>query len=103
MQNCLVIHIKYFPPYQFSIYAINARFLMISNQSSPISVTYHNKINATSRKVAFSIPSDAIGCFPSRHSMVLRFIQPPTEISTRNKSQPMRKADNLTAISERIV
>jgi hypothetical protein len=45
--------------------------------------------------------------------MVLQFTQPLTEISTRNlreggggglgKAQPVRKADNLTAICERTV
>jgi hypothetical protein len=39
--------------------------------------------------------------------MALEFIQPLTEVSTRNipesKARPARKADSLTAISEPIV
>jgi hypothetical protein len=44
---------------------------------------------------------------PSSHTMVLEFIQPLTEMSTRNIPQgkvwPAHKADNLTAIYEPIV
>jgi hypothetical protein len=68
-------------------------------------------MEATSRKVAGSIPDEIIGFFswpnPSSRSMALGSIQPLTEISTRNlpggKGRPVREADNLTAISEPIV
>jgi hypothetical protein len=57
---------------------------------------------ATSRKVAASIPSEAIGFFnwpnPSSRTMALRSTQPLTEMSTRNvpvdKWRPARKAEN---------
>jgi hypothetical protein len=66
---------------------------------------------ATSRKVANSIPDEVIGFFnctnPSSRTMALGSTQPVTEMSTRNlpggKGRPARKADNLIAISEPIV
>jgi hypothetical protein len=66
---------------------------------------------ATSWKVAGSIPDEVIGFFnlsnPSSHTMVLGSTQPLTEMSTRNlpghKGQPVRGADNLTAICESTV
>jgi hypothetical protein len=66
---------------------------------------------ATSRKVAGSIPDEVIGFFnwpnPSNRTMALGSTQPLTEMSTRNlpggKGQPVRGADNLTAICEPIV
>jgi hypothetical protein len=66
---------------------------------------------ATSRKVPSSIPDEAIGFFnylkPSSRIMALGLTQPLTELSTRNppgsNGRPVRKADNLTAISEQIV
>jgi hypothetical protein len=63
---------------------------MTSNQASPIfEMTYHNKIYATSRKVAGSIPSDFIGCSnvssnPSSRTMSLALSLSLIEISTRN-------------------
>jgi hypothetical protein len=67
--------------------------------------------NATSQKVAGSIPKDVTGFFdwlnPSSHIMALGLTQALTEISTRNlpgvKGRPAHKADNLIAICERIV
>jgi hypothetical protein len=67
--------------------------------------------NATSRKVAGSIPDEVIGFFswsnPSSRTMALGSTQPLAEMSTRNLSggngRPARKADSLTAICELIV
>jgi hypothetical protein len=66
---------------------------------------------ATSRKVACSIHDEAIGFFNlpnlSSCTMALGSTRPLTEMSTRNlpggKGRPVRKADDLTAISEPIV
>jgi hypothetical protein len=65
---------------------------------------------ATSRKVASSIPNEAIGLFnwtnPSGRTMVLGSTHPLIEMCTRNlpggKERPERKADNLIAICEPI-
>jgi hypothetical protein len=67
--------------------------------------------HATSRKVAVSIPDEVTGFFnlpnPSSRTMALGSTQPLTEMNTTNlpggKGRPARKADNLTAICERIV
>jgi hypothetical protein len=66
---------------------------------------------ATSRKVAGSIPDEAIGFFnwpnPSSRTMALVSTQPLTEMSTRNlpggKGRLAPGADNLTAVYEPIV
>jgi hypothetical protein len=66
---------------------------------------------ATSREIAGSIPDEIIGFFNwpnlSSRTMALGSTQPVTEMSTRNfpggKVQPVREADNLTAICEPIV
>jgi hypothetical protein len=73
-------------------------------------VIYYIPYNATSRKVAGSIP-DVIGFFnlpiPSSRTMALGSTQPLIEMSTRNppggEGRPAHKADNLTAICEPIV
>jgi hypothetical protein len=65
---------------------------------------------ATSRKVAGSIPDEAIEIFnlPNRSTctMALESTQPLTEMSTRNlpggKGRLARKADNFSAICEPI-
>jgi hypothetical protein len=65
---------------------------------------------ATSRKVAGSIPNNAIGMFNlpniSSRTMDLGWTQPLTENSTRKllwgKWRPARKTDNLTAIWSRL-
>jgi hypothetical protein len=69
---------------------------------------------ATSRKVAGLSP-DEVDFFnlpnPSTHTVALGSTQPLTEMSTRNlwggggggKGQPVRRADNLTAICEPLV
>jgi hypothetical protein len=61
--------------------------------------------------VAVSIPDEVIGIFnlpnASSRTMALGSTQPLTEMSIRNltggKGLPVRKADNLIAISEPIV
>jgi len=61
-------------------------------------------VEATSRKVAGSIPNGVNGIFywhnPSGRTMALGSTQPLTEMSTRNifkgERRPVRKADNLT-------
>jgi hypothetical protein len=63
------------------------------------------------RKVVGSIPNEVIGFFnlpnPSSRTMSLGSTQPLTEMSTRNlpgdEEQPVRKADNFTAICEPII
>jgi hypothetical protein len=64
----------------------------------------------TSWKVAGSIPEEVRffnWCNPSCLTMALELTQPLTEMSTSNltggKGRPVRKADNLIAISEPIV
>jgi hypothetical protein len=65
---------------------------------------------ATSRKVAKSSPNE-VDIFnvpnPSSCTMTLGSTQPLTEMSTTNlpggKMRPARRADNITAICERIV
>jgi hypothetical protein len=67
--------------------------------------------NATSLKVAGSIPDEVIEFFnwfnPSGRTMALGSTQPLTKMSTRNlpggTRQPVHKAGNLTAICEPIV
>jgi hypothetical protein len=55
---------------------------------------------ATNRKVAGSIPDGVIGIFhwhnPFDRTMTLGSTQPLTEMSTRNISWPLPRADNLT-------
>jgi hypothetical protein len=66
---------------------------------------------ATSRKVAGLIPDEIIGFFncpnPSSRTMALGSTQPLTDMSARNlpvgKMRLERKAENVTAICERIV
>jgi hypothetical protein len=66
---------------------------------------------ATSRKVTGSIPDKVIEIFswpnPSSRTMALGSTQPLTEMSTRNlsagKERLTSKADNLTAICDKIV
>jgi hypothetical protein len=65
----------------------------------------------TSRKIAGSIPDEAVGFFNwstlSGRTMAVGSTQPLTEMSTRNlpesKGRPARNADNLSAICEPIV
>jgi hypothetical protein len=75
---------------------------------------YPSVPSVTSRKVAGSIPDEAIGFFffnlprPSSRIMALGSTQPLTEMSTRNLpgvkgGLPACKADNLTAICVPIV
>jgi hypothetical protein len=67
--------------------------------------------NATSRKVAGSIPNETVGFFSrfnfSSLTMALESTQPLTEMSTANlpggKGRPALKADNLTAIFKPII
>jgi hypothetical protein len=65
----------------------------------------------TSRKVAGSIPDDAIEFFawpiPSSRTVALDLIQPLTTMNTRKfpgglRNWPSRKSDNLSAICEKI-
>ena len=61
---------------------------------------------STNRKVAGSIPSDVIGIFhwhnPSGYATALGLTQPLTEMSTRNISWEVHRADNLTAFMCRL-
>jgi hypothetical protein len=66
---------------------------------------------ATSWKIMSSIPDEAIGFFnwpnPSSPTLAQGSTQPIIEMSTRNrpggKGRPVHKADDLTAICEKIV
>jgi len=67
-------------------------------------------VEATSRKVAGSIPDGVIGIFhwhnTSGRTMAVGSTQPLTEMSTRNISwgyrRPVRRADNLTTFMCRL-
>jgi hypothetical protein len=89
------------------------RIQMFLTPFCQIQCNFHNRTlklmhYATCRKVAGSIPVDAIWFFnwpdPSSRTMALGSTRPLTEMSTKNilggNGRPARKADNLTAIRE---